>query len=572
MVRSKRKKSWFALRKKTEPELPYEPPIWLGDFSNGELYHQQTPKERRIRQLILERGDELARRHGMDRREFMATGMGVALSMWAINLANGCSGGSDGGFAMSGAGSGGGAGTSPGGGAGAGAGATAVGAGGNAGATAGGGGNTSAQPSGTGGNVGTSGAGGTGAGGAAGIPADPDPIECEVALDYSDMFIFDIQTHRVETAPGVYRSFLGFLPQGMCGKGVPQCYSREDYARLFFLDSDTTVTVLSGIPATDGNNPLTNAQIDETRDYVNALAQGTERVITHAMILPNYNHDQQIEGMAALAESGMPIGAWKCYTPWGPGDGVTGFWLDDPATGIPFIEKGRELGVKLFCCHKGLPLPGFDNNYGDPKDLGVVAKMFPDCKFIAYHSAFQFGNGDETQPYTMGNKDGVNSLVTAVLDNGLMPGANVYGELGSTWQSIMNNPTQATHVLGKLLKYLGPDNVVWGTDCMWYGSPQPQITAFMMFQMDPQIRDKEGYPDLTMEIKTKILGLNAAKAYGIDPTATRCGVAESELAMAKRDLDDEYGRYRWAFQKPVMRTRRDFLTHLAYHRSIKSPG
>ena len=569
MVRSKRKKNWFSLRKKTEPELPYEPPIWLGDFSNGELYHQQTPKERRIRQLILERGDELARRHGMDRREFMATGMGVALSMWAINLANGCSGGSDGGFSMSDAGSGAGAGGAGGAG-GVGAGGIGV---GTAGAGAGGSaGSASVQPGGAGGNGGAAGSAGGGNAGGAGVPSDPDPIECDVALDYSDMFIFDIQTHRVDSAPGVYASFLGFLPQGMCGDGVPACYSREEYARLFFLDSDTTVTVLSGIPATDGNNPLTNPQIDETRDYVNMLAQGTERVITHAMVLPNYNHAQQIEGMAALAASGMPIGAWKCYTPWGPGNGVTGFWLDDPATGIPFIEQGRTLGVKLFCCHKGLPLPGFDNNYGDPKDLGVVAKMFPDCKFIAYHSAFQFGNGDETLPYTMGNKDGVNSLVTACLDNGIMPGGNIYGELGSTLREIQNSPEQATHVLGKLLKYLGPDNVVWGTDCMWYGSPQPLITSFMMFNMVASIRDAEGYPDLTMEIKAKILGLNAATAYGIDPVATRCGIAESELAGAKRELDAEYGRYRWAFQKPVMRTRRDFFRHLAYHKSIKSPG
>jgi hypothetical protein len=107
---------------------------------------------------------------------------------------------------------------------------------------------------------------------------------------------------------------------------------------------------------------------------------------------------------------------------------------------------------------------------------------------------------------------------------------------------------------------------------MWYGSPQPQITAFMMFQMNQSIREAQGYPDLTMEVKAKILGLNAAKVYGIDPMATRCGIAESELASVKRDLDGEFGRYRWAFDKPVMRTRRDFLTHLAYHKSIKSPG
>jgi len=153
-------------------------------------------------------------------------------------------------------------------------------------------------------------------------------------------------------------------------------------------------------------NPLTNEEIAATRDFVKGIASESERVITHAMVLPNYNHDAQIASMPRIHEEHGPLGAWKCYTPWGPGDGVTGFWLDDEKTGIPFIEQGRKVGVKTFCCHKGLPLPAFDNNYGDPKDIGVVAKMFPDCKFVVYHSAYQYGNADETKGYTEGNKDG----------------------------------------------------------------------------------------------------------------------------------------------------------------------
>ncbi|MEY4578365.1 MAG: hypothetical protein RL701_3068, partial [Pseudomonadota bacterium] len=318
--------------------------------------------------------------------------------------------------------------------------------------------------------------------------------------------------------------------------------------------------------------PLTNEEIASTRDFVRGVASQTDRIITHAMILPNYNHDMQIAAMPDLLTANAPLGAWKCYTPWGPGDGVTGFWLDDPMTGIPFIEQGRMLGIKTFCCHKGLPLPGFDNNFGDPKDIGVVAKMFPDCKFVVYHSAYQFGNGDETKGYTMGNKAGVNSLVTALMMNGLGLNSNVYGELGTTWRDVMTNPTAATHVLGKLLKYLGEDNIVWGTDCMWYGSPQPQIAMFMSFKMDEAIRMQEGYPDLTPAIKAKILGLNAAKVFGVDATAKRCGIAESSLALFKRDLDEEFGGFRWAFDQPVLRTRRDFLRNTAFHRAAKTPG
>ncbi|MDD9965718.1 MAG: amidohydrolase family protein [Myxococcales bacterium] len=596
MAYKPRIRDWLRSRKKTDPELPYEPPIWMGNYSNGEYFHTATKKERLMREMILKEGAERAKRYGMDRREFMASGLGMTLTMSVINLMNGCS--SDGTGSMGG--------MNPG------AGASAPTPMGNAtnpvmgmppqammggqpppqSTTGGPSNNMMGMPPTTGPDqpstmppgmmnpepgMMTTDPMGMGMEPPATtpemIPMDmPDPVECEVALDMSDKFIFDIQTHRVETAPGIYSGFLGILPQARCGKGVPGCYSKDEYIRQMFIESDTTMTVLSGIPAVDGANPLTNEQIAETRDYVNGLASDSQRIITHAMVLPNYNHEMQLEGMARLAQEVAPIGSWKCYTPWGPGNGVTGYWLDDPNTGLPMIMKGREVGVKVFCCHKGLPLPGFDNNYGDPKDIGVVAKMFPDTKFVVYHSAYQYGSSDETTPYTDGARTGVNSLVTACRENGIEPGGNVYAELGSTWYRIMRNSTAATHVLGKLLKYIGEDNVVWGTDCMWYGSPQPQIQAFMSFNMNQQVRDREGYPDLTPEVKAKVMGLNAAKVFDVNPEILRCGFNESALSKAKRDTDEEFGAYRWAFVEPPMQTRRQFMMHDRWCRFLKTPG
>src|SRR5690348_5078611 len=82
---------WLKLIKKsrTEPEL--EPPIWLGSHSNGEYFHDQTPRDRLIRKLILERAEEGARKHGIDRRQFLASSMGMATSLAVINYIEGCS-------------------------------------------------------------------------------------------------------------------------------------------------------------------------------------------------------------------------------------------------------------------------------------------------------------------------------------------------------------------------------------------------------------------------------------------------------------------------------------------------
>ena len=66
-------------------------------------------------------------------------------------------------------------------------------------------------------------------------------------------------------------------------------------------------------------------------------------------------------------------------------------------------------------------------------------------------------------------------------------------------------------MLGKLLVALGPDNILWGTDSIWYGSPQGQIEAFRAFEITPEYQERFGYPALTADVKARILGLNAAR-------------------------------------------------------------
>src|SRR4029078_72123 len=95
---------------------------------------------------------------------------------------------------------------------------------------------------------------------------------------------------------------------------------------------------------------------------------------------------------------------------------------------------------------------------------------------------------------------------------------NTYAEIGTTWASaIVTFPTLAAHLLGQLLKFMGPDRVVFGSDSVWWGSPQWQIEALWRFQIPEEMQKKYGYPALTEEIKSKILRLNSARLYGIKP-------------------------------------------------------
>ena len=115
----------------------------------------------------------------------------------------------------------------------------------------------------------------------------------------------------------------------------------------------------------------------------------------------------------------------------------------------------------------------------------------------------------------------------------------------------MRDPDQAAHLLGKLLKHFGDDNVLWGTDSIWYGSPQDQIQAFRAFEISGEFQQRYGYPALTHERKTKILGLNAARVYGIEPAAMRRKLKRDKVQKSRLDyLNDPIRR-----SKPTGRAR-----------------
>ncbi|MBS3824845.1 MAG: amidohydrolase family protein, partial [Wenzhouxiangellaceae bacterium] len=71
---------------------------------------------------------------------------------------------------------------------------------------------------------------------------------------------------------------------------------------------------------------------------------------------------------------------------------------------------------------------------------------------------------------------------------------------------------------------LGEDNILWGTDSIWYGSPQDQIQAFRAFQISEELQERHGYPALTPEVKRRIFGLNALRPYRLE-----AGVLEHHL-------------------------------------------
>jgi predicted TIM-barrel fold metal-dependent hydrolase len=345
-------------------------------------------------------------------------------------------------------------------------------------------------------------------------------------------FVMDVQTHFLDfSAHPDALDFGGVFPQSSCGETDERlCFSIDRYLEALFLDSDTDVGVISAIPIAPPASALTIDHMERARRIADRVCDDG-RLLLHGQALPTYSSlEAQLAAMDQLIAD-HPIAAWKIYTH-APG---RGWYLDDhdgsaPQVGNAFLEKVRAIGPRIVSVHKGF---GMGSMFASPIDIGPAAAQYPDIAFVVYHSGYESRNREGPYDPTGG---GIDRLVRSLLEAGIAPGKNVYAELGSTWFNVMSDPDEAAHTLGKLLVAVGPHNVVWGTDSIWYGSPQAQIDAFRAFEITPEYQAKYGYPALTPEVKRKILGLNAARVYGIDPVTAKCTFSPADIAAARQAL------------------------------------
>ncbi len=378
-------------------------------------------------------------------------------------------------------------------------------------------------------------------------------------------FIFDVQGHFVNPTgawtkrlpPGAkplqFPSTQCDLAKGPGERAYLNCIGPDQFVKDVFLDSDTDLMVLSFVPSTREDEPLTIEEATATRDIV-AKLEGSHRLLLHGRVNPNQKGD--VEDMERLKEFGVV--AYKTYTQWGPSG--AGFWMTDDV-GVAFVEKARKLGVRNICIHKGLDFGPKSYEHSTCRDIGPIAKQFPDMNFLIYHSGFVTSKPEG--PHDPKRTDGIDSLVTSLLGSGIKPNSNVYAELGSTWRFLsMRDPDSAAHAMGKLFKHVGEDNVLWGTDSIWYGSPQDQIQAFRTFQISEPLREKYGYPKMTPALRAKVFGLNATKPYHLAADELRKFTQRDKVAQSRMEYAE---RPNPSFATHGPRTRREFLNLRAWH-------
>lgn len=445
--------------------MAFRSPVPTQIVSNGEFNPlPQTARQQQVEGRIAELADENGRRLGMDRREFLKTSSGMAAAFLAMNHVYGPL------FEVE-----------------------------------------EAEAS------------------------EPDAA-AKRAERLAGQFIFDDQVHFVRDD---YK-FEGLLDLGhfaskhwnpamLKEQGIELGrYKFENFIKEVFLDSDTKVALLSGAPFDDPTKwLLSNDQMARTRELINRIA-GSRRLLCHAIVTPGT--DGWMDQVDHAIEELKPD-SWKGYTVGDPFAPSQFPWrLDDEKLVYPFYEKIQNAGIKTVCIHKGLLPRDFEKSFKDiwkyaaVDDVPQAAKDWPEINFVIYHSALRpfldLPDVEAAEFEKTGYIRWASDLAAIPEKYGVK---NVYAEIGTAFaNTAVTNPRLAAGLLGTLIEGMGFDHVIWGTDSVWYGSPQWQIEALRRLEIPEELQKKFRFAPLGPadgQVKTAILGANGARFYGLEPRA-----------------------------------------------------
>lgn len=454
--------------------------------SNGEYRPMpQTTEQRRLAALIDEMADERAPKLGMDRRAFLKTSLGLATAFAAMNVVYGD------------------------------------------------------------------------VFGVAHAETEDKEASKERADRYADQFIFDGHMHFVDDEykwDGILgiRHFAAVYGNKDISKDEEPTFQDlqiDNFIKEVFLDSDTTIGLVSSATADNPENIfLTNPQLVDGAMRINKMC-GSRRLLRHAIFEPG--KDGWLDEVDRVIEKDRPD-SWKGYT---VGDPLMPskfpYRLDDEKLMYPFYEKTQKAGIRNVCVHKGLLPSDYEESFKDTwryamvDDVAKAAKDWPELNFIIYHSGLK--------PLTVppeehlerfrktGRIDWVSDLADIPEKHGL---TNVYADIGTTFATTcLTHPRHAAALMGILIKGLGVDHVVWGTDSVWYGSPQWQIEAFRRMEIPQDLQKEYGFAPLgdgLSDVKKAIFGMNSAKLYNFtDEEATVAHYANDRLSDFRKKYNAE---------------------------------
>lgn len=360
-------------------------------------------------------------------------------------------------------------------------------------------------------------------------------------------FIFDVQTHYVSSTfnqPDWQEGLLGLRarakemrvnPKLSSDTGTMADLSWKNFIKEVFLDSDTSIGLISTPP---GPYPwkavVPPKEMTHIRNEINRIT-GSQRMLAHGLVMPQLGK-VDLDFMDQQAET-LHVDAWIWYTGSPPKGFEHGWWLNDEKIAYPMLKKTQALGITNICIHKGLPL-GPVADYNHPRDILQATTESPKLNFLVYHSGFLGTSRINLEKGKHGEVPWTTEFCKLKKKHPKL--TNIYLELGSTFgQLVITEPLICAHLLGQLLSAFGEDHVLWGTDSIWYGTPQWQIEAFRRFTIPEKLQETYHYPALTKALRAKVFGMNAAKIFKVDVEKKRKDLPKDYLNQIKMTYLEE---------------------------------
>ncbi|MBM3217202.1 MAG: amidohydrolase [Candidatus Rokubacteria bacterium] len=365
-------------------------------------------------------------------------------------------------------------------------------------------------------------------------------------------FIFDDQTHFVrddfkhEALLGLAQYAKQHWNPALAGEKNLARYKFENYVKEIFVDSDTKVALLSGAPFDDPTwDLLTNDQIAAARTAINRIA-GSRRLLAHAVFTPKKAGwmDEVDRCIASVKPD-----SWKGYTvgdPLSPSKLGTYWRLDDDKVMYPFYEKIAKAGITTVCIHKGLLPADYEKSwpnvweYNTVWDVGKAAKDWPQINFVIYHSALRMFLESPDAMVKEFDQTGRIKWATELAEIPSKFGvSNVYGEIGTSFATCaVASPRLAAALMGTLVRGLGADHVVWGSDSVWYGSPQWQIEALRRLEIPEDMRRAHGFAPLGPAdglVKNAIFGANSSRLYNVSVRSAHAPIPADRITAIAQE-------------------------------------
>ncbi|MBX3277303.1 MAG: amidohydrolase family protein [Acidobacteria bacterium] len=399
-----------------------------------------------------------------------------------------------------------------------------------------------------------------------------EPAAYDEKWPKSEYFIIDVQAHFTNGAALGFRNAEFVKNMGFQLKNDSEAYSFKTFVKEMYFDSETSMVVISGVPSKEelrgpdgkvlegiartpggSGRVLPSWVMAEARKQINDLA-GSQRALNQGNLAPNHYWNKEtnsIDKASCLEQMEREIkvygiSSWKWYCHTDPARTGQGFQVDDDNAQW-FIEESRKRGIKLVSVHKGYSYQSRTlGHLANPKDIEKAALRNPDFNFVVYHSAIKHGSSEpnwiESNKFNPDTGDFEWHSVLMDIKKRNPKINNVYCEVGSFFNTLaIVHPEMCMHGMGKNIKHYGSDHVVWGTDCLWWGSPQWGIDAFKRFQISDEMCEKFGYKKITKEDKAKIFGLNAAKLYNVNVKAKRNAMPADTLDKLKIVYEERGG-------------------------------